>query len=150
MVCDPVPPPPDITLLPVSPLSLEFSALAGGPPVQQNLQIATSGTGSLQWTATATLFNGGEWLGLSPPSGESTPGQASLLTVTADLSSLLPGTYQGVITIQDTGGNSSVSVAVSAVVRPSKPGLQISQSSFVFQISQGGILPWPQPLRVRN
>ena len=85
----------------VSPVSLSFVAVTGGPhPPAQSLRVANLDSGRLDWTATASSSG---WLAVSPASGS---GEASL-TVTARSSGLGAGVYQGQVTVTAPGAAGS-------------------------------------------
>ncbi len=119
-------PPPAIQL---SPSSFSFTAAAGAPAASQNLTIANSGGGLLNWSAASNPA----WLSVQPASGTapSTP------AVVANAGSLQPGSYSGLITISATGAsNTPQTVAVSLTVTP-PPAIQLSPSSLTFTLVSG-------------
>jgi hypothetical protein len=80
--------------------ALFFGAAAGnGVTPAQNVLISSSGGGSLHWTASTNQ----NWLRVSPTSGTGN----SIMTVSVDVSGLLPGTYNGSITITDPNASNS-------------------------------------------
>jgi len=92
-----------------TPTSLAFSATQGAAnPSGQTLTISSPGA-TLTWSATTTAA----WLSVSPSSGK-TQGTG---TVSADITGLSPGTYNGSITIAATGAtNSPLTIPVSLTV----------------------------------
>lgn len=124
-------------LLGVTSGSLTFNGVAGQNS-SQSITISNTGGGSLKWSASATTSSGGNWLSVSPSSGQiasqptnsqnvpasllgagmffgsSTSGQmsanqSSTLTVSASLpKSLAPGTYNGAITINATDSSGNL------------------------------------------
>ena len=94
-----------------SPTSLTFSGIQGGSnPATQALNISNSGGGTLNWTASSSAA----WLTLSPTSGTA-PGA---VMVTAAISDLSAGTYNGTITITATGAtNTPQTVPVTLTVQ---------------------------------
>jgi uncharacterized protein (TIGR03437 family) len=111
--------------------SLSFSGRARGAlPPSQSIAIAGS-IPLIALTASATDDAGG-WLSISPSIG-ATP---STFSVTADQTSLSPGTYQGTITIQAPNANPpqkvvTVTFTVSPGINPSL-GLDKASVSFTF------------------
>jgi len=86
-----------------------------GPIAAQNLSITTTGE-PVSYTATAT---GVSWLKLSPTSGVAFLASPATVSLLADPTGLLPGTYTGKLTIASTNAaNKSVTVSVSLVVAP--------------------------------
>ena len=94
----------------VSPSSMSFTATAGGAnPASQSLSITNTGGGTLNWSASSNQT----WLSVSPASGTA----PSTTTVSANITGLAAGTYNGAITITATGAtNSPVSVPVTLTV----------------------------------
>ncbi|MBI3653932.1 MAG: S8 family serine peptidase [Acidobacteria bacterium] len=94
----------------VSPASFSFTATAGGAnPASQSLSITNTGGGTLSWTASSNQT----WLSVSPTSGTA----PSTATVSANITGLAAGTYNGAITISATGAtNTPVTVPVTLTV----------------------------------
>ena len=94
----------------VSPSSFSFSATAGGSnPASQSLSITNTGGGTLNWSASSNA----SWLSVSPTSGTA----PSTATVSANITGLAAGTYNGAITISATGAtNTPVAVPVTLTV----------------------------------
>jgi hypothetical protein len=115
----------------VSPSSFSFSATAGGAnPASQSLSITNTGGGTLNWTASSNQT----WLGVSPASGTA-PSSAS---VSANITGLVAGTYNGAITISAAGAtNSPVTVPVTLTVNPAGGGELIVNGGF-----EGSSSPW--------
>jgi hypothetical protein len=75
-----------------SPAALSFSGIAGGTsPASQTLSIHNTGTGALDFTASAAA----PWFTLSPGTGTA----PASLTVTVNSAGLAPGQYSGAITV---------------------------------------------------
>jgi hypothetical protein len=97
-------------------VSFSFKPSSTNPP-SQTVRIQNKGTGTLQWTVTATTADGGAWLTVSPKSGTN----AKLVTVGVQTASLpggglISGTYIGHLVFRAPG--SSVSVPVSVTIGP--------------------------------
>jgi hypothetical protein len=94
----------------VTPLTLSLAGTRGGPdPSPRALSVANSGSGLLQWSATANV----PWLSLFPAAGVG----AGTITVAASLAGLAAGTYSGAITVSAIGALASPqTVSVSLVV----------------------------------
>jgi len=129
--------------LSVSASSLVFSANYAAPnPAPQAVQLAGGGGGILAWTAAVSA----PWLSVSAASGVT----ASSLQVSANSSSLVPGNYNGTVTITSLGSVPSsrlVSVALTVVAPP--PAIVPSASSLDFVIVNGQSTP-AQGLSVLN
>lgn len=96
-------------VLAVTPSSLTFFGATGLNPTPQPIQIANSGTGTLNWTASDTT----SWLGLSPTSGTA----PATITVTPDTSTTGTGTFNDTVTIASGDvGNSPINVPVTMQV----------------------------------
>ena len=65
-------------------------------PPRQSIQISNGGTGSLNWTLTATTFNGGGWLATSAQSGTA----PSAVDVIVSPQNLAAGSYSGQVVVQ--------------------------------------------------
>ena len=92
-----------------------FSMTPGGAPPNQTIQIENAGSGTLNWTATITTADGGNWLDVPVKAGSA----PSLAAIGISPSSLpgggsTAGTYVGQIAFKTTG--SSVTVPVSVTV----------------------------------
>ena len=86
--------------LSVSQKQLQFSYAAGGPtPARQAVAISNSGTGALNWTATADS----SWLAVSPASGQA-PASLSIAVLPGTMP---PATYTGTVQIAAAGAAAS-------------------------------------------
>ncbi len=96
------------------PASFSFNAFEGGlNPADQTLDIWNSGSGTLEWS----VSDDGDWLSLSPASGNST-GETDAVTVTlsVNITGLSAGIYNADITI--TGAPASTkTVPVTLTVK---------------------------------
>jgi len=93
--------------LSTSPPSLQFFGAVGLNPLAQNVQISNLGTGTLNWSASATS----SWLGLSPASGSA----PSVLSAAPNVSGLSAGSYADTIKISSsnaTNGPNNVPVSL--------------------------------------
>jgi Viral BACON domain len=99
--------PPAAPSLATAPATLSFNAVVGqSSPSPQTITITNSGGGTLTWNAAQATSVGGSWLAITPVTGTLAPRASAPVTVTATLlHSLIPGTYNGTITI--TGSDSS-------------------------------------------
>ena len=107
------------TLISAAPAALTFNATVGSNPSSQQVSVTTN-AGTLNWTTSATVTSGGNWLSVSPGSG-STPGA---VTVSVNAAGMLAGTYRGTVTIASPGaGNTSATVAVTLNLTPITPAI---------------------------
>ncbi len=136
-----LPPSPTIAY---SPTSLAFSGVQGGSnPATQALNITNSGGGTLSWTASSNAA----WLTLTPASGTA----PSTVTVSASISGLSAGTYNGTITITATGAtNTPQTVPVTLTVQAPSPTIAFNPASLTFSGIQGGSNPATQALNITN
>jgi hypothetical protein len=80
--------------------TLNFGAVSSHPAGRsQTFTISNTGGGTLNWN----LSDNVSWLTCTPVSG----GNSAKVTVTVDSTGLVPGQYNGVITIQDAGASNS-------------------------------------------
>jgi hypothetical protein len=106
-----------VTVLPcwsVTPPNLSFTVTAGSAASSQSLTIANCGTVPLTWSA-QTDSSSSSWLSVDT-TGSVNPGGSAPLNVTINPASLSAGTYTASVTVNTSGGNTSV--AVSATVAP--------------------------------
>jgi len=133
--------------LAVSPQFLSFQATQGGSAaVWQALSITNAGSGALNWTASATTSNGGDWLKLSATQGAA----PAAVTVSANPAGLPAGVYLGSIRIADVAGGGSVTVIVALTINPPATTILLSQSDFVFTTVESSASPLRQSLRILN
>ena len=83
-----------LPIINLSATELSFAGPLGINPAAQQITIANSGLGDLEWTAVAA--SEGDWLGVSPTAGE----EKSILTVTAVSEELAAGVYEGTVSVQ--------------------------------------------------
>ncbi len=92
----------------LAPSTVTFAAnLGGSNPPAQTLQLSIAGSGTIKgsFTASVSTSSGGSWLSVSPTFGNSGP-----LTVSAAITGLAVGTYNGTIMLTGggfTGGNNT-------------------------------------------
>jgi hypothetical protein len=94
---------------------LTYSMTPGGsPPAAQTIPIRNAGTGSLNWSLTASTSDGGAWLNISASSGTA-PSAPTVTVIPANLPSegLVAGTFTGEIVLQTAGDRVTIPVAVT-------------------------------------
>jgi uncharacterized protein (TIGR03437 family) len=133
-----------VPALAVTPVTLQYAYSVGGTvPAAQSLAISNGGTGTLDWTATAS----DSWISLSAASGTA-PSTVAVSVVPAGLAA---GTYNGTVQITSAGAtNSPLTVAVSLVVSGAPPVLTVSPQTLTFQYTAGGTVPAAQSLAISN
>jgi uncharacterized protein (TIGR03437 family) len=131
-------------MLTAFPASLGFSYRQGDvAPTPQTVSVFSSG-GMVNFTVSTS---GGAWIAPTPASGQT----AAVVSVTANITGLQPGTYDGVLTV-NASGTSPTSIAIPihlAVTTPPPPTLSLSFSQMIFGAVQGGP-PGQQRLAVSN
>ncbi|MGA2039171.1 MAG: BACON domain-containing carbohydrate-binding protein [Bryobacteraceae bacterium] len=134
--------------LTLSATSMTFSAAVGGSAPSQLLTVSSSPTGTV-FSATASVSSpaGGNWLSISPSSGNLTTNQN--LTVSVNPSGLAAGNYSGAIGLSANG--TSVTVQVNLVVGSTSGGnVTVSASTLNFTAVAGGSAPATQALTVSS
>jgi len=130
--------------LTASSTSLSFAqTINGSAPASQTLTVSSVGS-PVTFAANVTLFQGLNWLTVSPTSATS----PATLTVTANGSGLSPGIYNGQIALSSPGASNAVVVNVTLTVS-NTPTITINPASLApvfFQI--GGANPAPQTIAV--
>ncbi len=117
-----------------TPANVAFTIPANATvPVTQQVQITTSGTGALTFSASATTIQGGNWLTVSAPGG-TTPGA---ITLSANATGLSQGVYNGQVTIQIPGAsNSPLTIPVTLTVGPPNT-IVVNNATFTFTSPAG-------------
>lgn len=122
--------------------ALAFVAARGQNPAPQSLPISNSGGGALSFTVSVSTSSGGNWLVVTPTSGQVQPSASLNLIVSAQVASLAGGVYRGTITVNAAGaGGSPAVIAVTLTVDAPvvSNGGVVSAASFVVALSRGGI-----------
>jgi len=132
----------------VDPQALSFAFVKGSAPKSQTLTVSNIGGGSLTFTAVADNAGAFKWLSVRPTSGTATPGNSSVLTVSADPGSLPEGTFTGTVTVNTSGGQAVVAVTMTISTVPQT--IRLSQSGLTFTaVAGGGVIP-PQSFSILN
>ena len=126
-----------------NPTSLSFSGQAGGAnPGTQTLTISSSsGSAPVSVTVAATTSSGGSWLTVTPTSGNT----QLAITVTASLTGLAAGTYNGNIAVTPASG-AALSIPVTLTV--AAPSVSASPTSLTFNYRAGDAAPAAQTISV--
>ncbi len=119
--------------------SLNLSALPGVLTPQagfvlEPVQTTPCSVAPVAFSASASTSDGQNWLSVTPASGTATPPVA--FTVAANASGLLPGIYQGIVTV--TQGSTPLALAVVLAVSAENL-LNISQTGVIFQVAAGSV-----------
>jgi uncharacterized protein (TIGR03437 family) len=138
----------------VSQTALQFTAVEGEETAErQKLAVVNSGQGVMNWTVRAETVNGGNWLVVSPSSGQSEAG--SILVPEVDVSvnarGLRRGTYAGLLQVSAPGAANSprlVTVTLTVLAGGSKPGTRLSPPGLIFTGRVGSGSPSSQLVRL--
>jgi uncharacterized protein (TIGR03437 family) len=134
--------------LTVSPASFSFTVQPGGAlPQAQNLTV--SGTSAnIPLTVLAAAATAPNWLTVTPTAGV-TPATFAV-SINANAQSLLPGTYNGVVTVNaPTTANPVTTIPVTLTVS-NTPALIASPAALFFNFQTGRSNPNPQTVQVSS
>jgi hypothetical protein len=126
------------------PGKLSFSMKTSGTPVSQAIQIRNGGSGTLNWTVTASTASGGSWLTSSASSGTA----PSTITIGVNKANLpgggaTNGTFLGQLLFQTSGDSVTIPVAVTV-----GPAVFEQINPLNFSMAFGGANPLSQVLNV--
>lgn len=131
-----------------SPGYLVFSSayLQPAPPPQTvNIGVTSGCSSALGWNASATTFNGGHWLNISPASG-ATP---SFPSVSINVNGLTPGTYTGSVLFSSSAGTQTLPVSFT-MGQPAAPVISNVSMTITFNSVLGQSNPIPQTITLNN
>ncbi len=133
--------PPALT---ASPTTLMLTVPTGGSNTQTVKLTSSDGITVLPYTLVAATNNGGNWLSITPNSGN-TPGS---FTVTATAGTLAPSTYSGSVTVTASGSVASLlSIPITLVVT-APASLSATPTSLSFNGTVGQSSPASQNIAV--
>jgi len=139
-------PPPKIGVIPES---LSFSAKEGSTNLSsKTITVKNEGQSTLNYT----INDDAPWLSVKPKSGSCDQGTAKSHTVSADISGLSQGTYNGTITISDPKASNSpqrVNVTLN-ISQQLPPEIWVSTSNLSFSAKEGGANPSSKSFSVKN
>jgi hypothetical protein len=126
------------------PGKLSFSFKPGGNATSQAVQIRNAGSGTLNWTLTASTADGGNWLSASASSGTA----PSTLTIGIAKAALpgggaSAGTFVGQLLFQTSGDSVTIPVAVTV-----GPSVFTQTNPLDFTMAFAGANPLPQVLNI--
>jgi len=133
--------------LALSQTSLRFQVAVGaGAPPGQSVAVLNQGTGTLNWSASASTLVG-SWLSVTPTSGSS----GNSATVNIDPTNLTRGDYYGLVQFTSNGAvNSPQNVVVVLNVLPATTVVaMVEPAALIFVAPQGGT-PAAQTVTVTN
>ena len=133
--------------LALSQTSLRFQVAVGaGAPPSQSVAVLNQGTGTLNWSASASTLVG-SWLSVTPTSGSS----GNSATVNIDPTNLKRGDYYGLVQFTSNGAvNSPLTVVVVLNVLPATTVVaMVEPAAMIFVAPQAGT-PAAQTVTVTN
>lgn len=144
----------------VSQSGVRFQASQGNvAPPAQTIQVTNPGSGSLNFTATATTLSGNAtWLAVTPATGTSTSAAPASLNISVDPTGLAPGNYYGLVNISAPGAVNSpqlvevvfnVLAVCTADCVGGNAGAVVAPTGLIF-VAQAGSNPPPQDVQVSN
>jgi uncharacterized protein (TIGR03437 family) len=122
------------------------------PPTPETkvLHVSNAGSGPLAFSVASQTNNGGNWLSVSPASGNVTPKSPAAVSLTANSTGLAVGTYTGSVTISSSTTGTSSTVRVTLTVSSLNQAIQLSHPGLSFTaVSGGGPVP-PASFTVTN
>ena len=125
--------------------TLNFNHPQGGTAPAQTVQISQSGT-PLNFVASASTTSGGNWLSVTPPSGQ-TP---STLSIAVTSSALPQGTYQGSVTIVSPGALNSPQVIPVTLTVATPQTIAVTPATLAFSFQIGTQTPNAQQIAVTS
>lgn len=123
-----------------------FMATGGNAPPPQVLPIRNAGAGTLDWTATATTADGGNWLSISATSGTA-PSFPTASVNSANLpgGGLIAGTFAANIQLEENGNY--ISIPVTMIVGAN---VFVQVNPLQFTMTEGGANPLPQVMTIAS
>src|SRR5712671_5182480 len=105
--------------LTVTPAALTYAYTIGATqlPAAQTVQIKSSGTAALDFKLTVQPPGSAPWLIMTPTSGKT----GTSASIRVNPSTLIAGTYTGVIQVDAVGASSPATIAVSLVIKNPPP-----------------------------
>jgi uncharacterized protein (TIGR03437 family) len=139
----------------VSQSGLYFQTVAsGGAPPSESISVLNAGSGTLNFSVSASTVSGGKgWLSASPSSGSATSTSSANVTVSIDPTGLAAGDYYGQVQIAASGvANSPQSVSI--VLKVAAAGTDLGASAYptglIFVAQAGGANPAAKTVSLTN
>ena len=124
---------------------LTFRVAAGSTSVTPQSVAVLSTTSTIPWTVSTHTYEGGNWLTVTPSSGNSVPGAApTTLSITANPTGLAAQDYYGAVILTPTDGvHPPVTIAIVLNVVPAGTVVApvVSPSGLLFLGAPGATLP---------
>jgi len=123
--------------LQISQSGLFYETVAGGgQPSAQSVTLLNGGSGSLNFSVSASTTSGGsQWLSVSPSSGTVTPATSAAAVVTINAAGLAAGDYYGQVQFSASGAANSpqtVSVVLHIASATTDLGASVNPTGLVF------------------
>ena len=138
----------------VSQSGLLFTGVEGGGVVpSQSFGILNTVQGTMNWTVQAETLSGGNWLSVSPASGQSEAESLEIpvVLVAVNVTGISAGRYSGLIRVEAPGANNSpqfVSVDLNVLAPGSNPGVLVRPTGLIFAARAGTSSPGSQRVRL--
>jgi uncharacterized protein (TIGR03437 family) len=132
---------------------LTFRVAQGNTGLSTQQVEVLSNAATIPWTVSTHTYEGGNWLVVSPTSGNSVPGATpTTLTIAANPSGLAAQDYYGAVILTPTDGvHPPITIAIVLHIVPAGTAAQpvVSPSGLLFLGTPGATLP-PQSLIISN
>ena len=128
-----------LSTLAVSPASLSFSVLEGGPSTTSTFSVSNSGTVPL----TYSLSSSSSWISFSSSATTLQPSQSNTHTVTVSSGGLTPSSYSGNVVVTSTGAsNSPITIPATLIITPApKPTISVAPVVLNYSGNTGTSIP---------
>jgi hypothetical protein len=130
----------------ITPSAVSFTGTVGPGPLTIPVTFTNSGASSVSFTWTDSI----PWIKAGYPSGTLTPGQSRSFTITANISSLAAGTYNGIATVTAGGITKQVPVSLALSSTTATPTIGTNPAALTFVGTQGGANPTAQLIAISN
>lgn len=127
--------------------------IGGGDPPPQTLAILASASKPLNFSATTSMTSSGDWLSVTPNSGNTVANAPASATVRVQASGLKAGDYYGQIQISSAGAENSpqtANVVLNIAGIDTELGAFISPTGLVFVGQAGGADPAAKAISVTH
>ncbi len=129
-------------------LNLNFPFAQGAGARTSQVSVSNLGGGPLPFRVTAATNTGGNWLSVTPDSGNATAAAPGAIAVSANPRGLGIGTYTGRVTVE--GAGQTIEAPVTMTISALSQSIVLSQTGLTFTaVAQGGAVP-PQSLGILN
>lgn len=137
-------------ILGLTPSSLSFNGSTTQNPSGQAIVVQNTGGQPLDWMVSTGTTSGGNWLSVSRVQGHLEANSQDTIIVSAILTGLGAGSYQGALTFSYAGSTPTVRVMVSLrVVLPPAPAMLVKPGTLAFNTIQG-TNPAPQSFTITD